>query len=526
MNDTGLATASPRVLVSYRRDDSSGHAGRLFDRLTAALGPGTTFIDIDSIRPGEDFVNEIRNAVASSHVLIALIGKNWLDIRGEDRGRRLDDPADFVRLEIATALERNMLVIPALVQDARMPHEKDLPPDLAPLARRQAIEISDTRFNQDVERLIEVIRESGAVPGLDQAVTRTPASKTRSKAFFWRGLLGGAGAIAALSLTWWSMTFFRSEGIGQREQAVSERPVIRRLTVEPAHYITGHVKNVRLTWEVEGAADLTLAPFGRVDPKGSRLIAAPDRDTSFTLEARNRLGDTTGQAAVDVLSLDEFISVAAPDPVTEASIKRWLSEYLRSLEEIGYLPELRRVIVFIDPALSNAFYDGKTRRLIIGQSLSADRDVVLREYTHRMLLGPEFMRAGLDVALSSPDVRAIESGLADYLPASALDNPRIGEVAAKTLFGRPFIRTLINDRRFDKAKLNDMPQSVGEIWGGAFWDMRLALGRMNIDPLLLKAWGTHSGRLFVTNLLRLAATKDPKQESQIRSVFQERGFPF
>src|SRR5262245_40459360 len=95
----------PRILISYRRDDSSGHAGHLFDKLSAAFGPGTLFMDIDGIQPGEDFVKEIEKAVASSHVLIAVIGRDWLDIRDQDGKRRLDDPTDFVRLEIAAALQ-------------------------------------------------------------------------------------------------------------------------------------------------------------------------------------------------------------------------------------------------------------------------------------------------------------------------------------------------------------------------------------------------------------------------------------
>jgi formylglycine-generating enzyme required for sulfatase activity len=144
------------IFVCYRRDDSSGHAGRLSDNLIAHFGDDRIFMDIDTIEPGEDFVTVIENAVASCAILIAIIGKHWLSAPGET-SRCLDDPNDFVRLEIATALKRDIRVIPLLVQGATMPKPQDLPDDLTKLSRRNALELSDLRWRHDVEQLINAL---------------------------------------------------------------------------------------------------------------------------------------------------------------------------------------------------------------------------------------------------------------------------------------------------------------------------------------------------------------------------------
>ena len=146
--------------ISYRRDDSAPYAGRLYDHLAARFGAECLFMDIDTIRPGDDFVQAISDRVASCDVLIALIGKQWLNITDADGRRRLDNPNDFVRIEISSALARNVRVIPALVDGARMPSSHDLPDDLAPLSRRNAIEITNTMFRQSMARLIQVIEET------------------------------------------------------------------------------------------------------------------------------------------------------------------------------------------------------------------------------------------------------------------------------------------------------------------------------------------------------------------------------
>jgi len=156
MPQTSSSTPFSGIFVSYRRDDSSGHAGRLFDKLVDHFGRNRIFMDIDTIEPGEDFVTVIEQAVASCDVLIAVIGQNWLSGTSGKTGR-LDDPNDFVRVEISAALDRDIRVIPVLVQRAEMPSQRDLPDNLRKLARRNAIELSDLRWQNDVEELVEVM---------------------------------------------------------------------------------------------------------------------------------------------------------------------------------------------------------------------------------------------------------------------------------------------------------------------------------------------------------------------------------
>ena len=147
----------PGIFISYRREDTAGHAGRIFDRLREKFGRDRVFMDVAGIEPGVDFVEAIDQAVGSCDVLLVIIGKKWLTCADASGNRRLDDPKDFIRLETATALRRDIRVIPVLVQDADMPGESDLPDDLKKLARRQATEISDTHWDSDTEQLIETL---------------------------------------------------------------------------------------------------------------------------------------------------------------------------------------------------------------------------------------------------------------------------------------------------------------------------------------------------------------------------------
>jgi hypothetical protein len=150
----------PNIFISYRREDSLGHTGRLFDRLGKHFGKAHVFMDIAGIEPGLDFVESIDKAVGSCDVFIVVIGKQWLNATDADGRRRLENPEDFIRLELATALKRNIRVIPVLVQGATAPSSENLPEDLRMLSRRQAIEVSDNRWDFDAGELIKTIEKS------------------------------------------------------------------------------------------------------------------------------------------------------------------------------------------------------------------------------------------------------------------------------------------------------------------------------------------------------------------------------
>jgi TIR domain len=152
-----VPTAPGRIFISYRREETAYPAGWLYDRLADRFGAGQVFKDVDSIQLGDDFVEVITEAVGSCDVLLALIGDEWLRITDEHGRRRLDDPDDFVRLEIEAALTRKVRVIPILVDGARMPRAEELPDSLARLVRRQSLELSPSRFEFDTSRLLKVL---------------------------------------------------------------------------------------------------------------------------------------------------------------------------------------------------------------------------------------------------------------------------------------------------------------------------------------------------------------------------------
>lgn len=146
----------PEIFVSYRREDSAGHVGWLYTELVDAFGSEHVFRDLDSIRPGDPFPDVLRESLTRADVMLVVIGADWFT--GENR-RRLHDPGDYVRQEIATALSRpDVRVVPVLVHGGQLPTAADLPDDLATLPQRQAIELRDDRWKDDVAHLERVLR--------------------------------------------------------------------------------------------------------------------------------------------------------------------------------------------------------------------------------------------------------------------------------------------------------------------------------------------------------------------------------
>jgi hypothetical protein len=196
-----------RIFISYRRDDSAGYARLIYDRLNARF-PNRVFMDVTGIKAGADFVEVVEQAVGSCVALVALIGQQWLATEGR---RRLEDPADFVRLEIAAALKRNIRVIPVLLRGAAMPSIEELPPDLASLTRRQAIELSDANFDHDIERLIRSLELEPAMT--DPRRTASPARR------YWLIAAGAVLIAAVIGLSVWR----GKQGVGPPENTRTEQ---------------------------------------------------------------------------------------------------------------------------------------------------------------------------------------------------------------------------------------------------------------------------------------------------------------
>ncbi|MEO0953336.1 MAG: toll/interleukin-1 receptor domain-containing protein, partial [Pseudomonadota bacterium] len=185
-----------KIFISYRRDDSQWQTKRLYDALCDQVPKPkqNIFYDLDSMRVGRDFRAKIDAAVSQCDLMIAVIGKNWLSqVDNETGNRRIDDPNDFVRIEISTALRREIPVVPVLVDETTMPKAEKLPEDLKSLSYRHGVKLRLDSFHSDMDALLNGLN-------LTELVGRKP---------FWSGkrLAGGGAAIVsalALALLVWS----------------------------------------------------------------------------------------------------------------------------------------------------------------------------------------------------------------------------------------------------------------------------------------------------------------------------------
>jgi hypothetical protein len=202
------------IFISYRREDAEGQAGRLFDDLAKQFGENAVFMDVAGIAAGRDFRRVIEEHVASCGVLLAMIGKNWLDAKDESGRRRLEDPADFVRLETASALKRDIPVIPVLVQGARMPRKDQLPEDLAELAFRNGVELTHARWDSDVQVLIKALS-----PHVDSG-TRNPPPPGPGPGSRWPKVV--AGLVGAIVIATGGYTWYQRSSQGVEEQQLAE----------------------------------------------------------------------------------------------------------------------------------------------------------------------------------------------------------------------------------------------------------------------------------------------------------------
>ncbi len=171
------------IFVSYRRSDSQGEAGRLFDDLVSHFGEQKVFMDVAGIEAGRDFRKAIEESVANCGVLLVVMGPSWVTAKNEAGVRRLDDPADFVREEVAAALRRDIPVIPVLVRGAQMPRSEQLPESLTDLAYRNCVELTHARWKSDVQLLLEPLRRlignSGEVKSATSAIEEKLPGPTR-----------------------------------------------------------------------------------------------------------------------------------------------------------------------------------------------------------------------------------------------------------------------------------------------------------------------------------------------------------
>ena len=206
------------VFINYRRGDTAGEARALFTELAAILGKDSVFMDVDAIALGRDFREVVRERLESCDLMLALVGRNWVDAKNPAGQRRLEDPDDLVRLEIDAALKRNIPVTPVIVQGAQMPTVAELPKEIESFAYRNGFELSHNRWESDVQEMVKRLglskqrdsreirdietqrktpREAGTEPG-GQQPTRKP----------WRAIVGVS--VVAIALLGGGVFYYRT----------------------------------------------------------------------------------------------------------------------------------------------------------------------------------------------------------------------------------------------------------------------------------------------------------------------------
>ena len=186
------------IFLSYRHEDSAGWTGRLAEHLKDRFGPESIFMDIDTIEPGADFTEALHKAVSACDVLLAVIGPDWTTATDASGYPRLHDPNDWVRVEIAAALKRKIRVIPVLVGGASVPTKNLLPDELDALAQRQAHELTDKRWNYDVEQLVRALPAS-----LLKQATRADESAVPTPSWSIKSIIIGC-LVIVLAIAFWN----------------------------------------------------------------------------------------------------------------------------------------------------------------------------------------------------------------------------------------------------------------------------------------------------------------------------------
>lgn len=226
-----MSGAKSTIILSYRREDSAGVTGRIFDRLAQEFGTDRVFMDIDSMPAGVDFHDHLQEILADCGALLVVIGKSW---RSQRKGQpaRIMDPDDWVRIEVETALERGIPVVPLLIDGASLPGRDQLPETLWPLLRRNALPVDSGRdFHAQMTRLVRDLRlqlgaDSSGVSDLAshttlQEMTALPVQSVNWKALGrWILLLALIITVGAIAIT------------GARQNA-EEKPVLKHLPDPP-----------------------------------------------------------------------------------------------------------------------------------------------------------------------------------------------------------------------------------------------------------------------------------------------------
>ena len=276
------------IFISYRRDDTEGQAGHLFQQLREQFGEKMVFMDVATIELGVDFRKAIEKNTAACGVLLALIGRDWLSVADAEGRRRLDNPDDFVRLETASALRREIPVIPVLLQGARMPRADELPADLRDLAYRNSVELRHASWDSDVALLVKALQPFTRPP--DEVAPKPNPLPPRPR---WLVPVGSAMAVAVAAGAWALLRPHSDPDRPPYEVAMALPPVVAAKARDPAGTI---------------AAPATLPP--KADPAETAVVAAAKAKADAMAESKAR---AAAQAKADAKARAEVDARAAAD---------------------------------------------------------------------------------------------------------------------------------------------------------------------------------------------------------------------
>lgn len=251
--------AEKRIFISYRRSDASGHAGRLNDYLADYFGSDKIFFDVDTIEPGTDFAQRIANELDNSDAVLVMIGNQWLETKQEAGKRRLDNPDDYVRIEIQTALRKKIQVIPILVQGVQMPSSDMLPEAIRDLSRRNAIRLNDDHWNSDC----------GFVAAILKNVLNVSKSLKEQKIRRYTSIVFILTALVTLSALLYEVVDWDYIGWGYTLQFLLAVIFLGGAAVNVAviTYLLGNIKKEldRLSWIIIGIAIMAVIVVGWED---------------------------------------------------------------------------------------------------------------------------------------------------------------------------------------------------------------------------------------------------------------------
>jgi tetratricopeptide (TPR) repeat protein len=307
----------PKIFISYRRSDSQMVAGRLRESLARRMGESAIFRDKNSIGAGEDWVQAIEESLSGNVVVLALIGPNWAAACDETGARRLDDPADWNRVELELALKGSARVIPVLIDEARMPRGAELPGNLGQLARINALKLRDDDWESDVERLIQAVGSHGSWHRMRRPIVLAVAA---------------AVVITIGAVGWWLWPFYES-------QVPPE--AVEKVAPGPAPEAGGaYLADIRERLRVEQQEGLELL-FGRPHAERARAIGLIDANLAHIDKALASFPDDVylhslaGYAAKNV-----YASSAGTDLLTSAQRKSYLDRARLHFETaLGIAPD-------------------------------------------------------------------------------------------------------------------------------------------------------------------------------------------